>query len=212
MLKAHKRTLILTSILTILPILVGVYYWDLLPDPMATHFGALGEANGYSSKAFAVFGLPLFLLAMLHLLALVTAKDPKRQNISSKLFRLVLWIIPFVSLVAYVSIYSFNLGYDLDIIRMMEILMGVLFLVIGNYLPKTRQSYTLGIRIPWTLSSEENWNRTHRFAGFLWVMAGIVVILLSIANVLSARWFTIIFFAIALVPCLYSFAIYEKGK
>ena len=64
MLKANKKTLIIASIITVLPILIGIMLWNRLPDPMATHFGMDNEADGFSSKAFAVFGIPLCLLAL----------------------------------------------------------------------------------------------------------------------------------------------------
>ena len=110
MLKANKKALIITSIVTILPVLIGIIYWDRLPDVMATHFGINNEADGFSSKAFAVFGLPAVLLAMLWLGALVISHDPKRQNISPKMFSLGLWIAPVVSLVVAATMYPVNLA------------------------------------------------------------------------------------------------------
>ena len=87
MLKANRKTLIITSIVTILPMLIGIIYWNRLPDVMATHFGFNNEANGFSSKAFAVFGLPVILLAVLLVGAFITSHDPKKQNISAKIDR-----------------------------------------------------------------------------------------------------------------------------
>ena len=186
MLKSNKKTLMITSIVTVLPILVGVFFWDRLPDVMATHFGADNDANGFSSKAFAVFGIPLFCLAMLLIAAFITARDPRKQNISPKVFTMLLWIVPICSLIGAAAIYPYNLGHKVDITFFMELLMGVLFIVIGNYLPKSRQNYTVGIKIPWTLATEENWNRTHRFAGYLWIVGGIIMIIIGLTQIVSA--------------------------
>ena len=142
MLKENKRTLIITSIVTILPILIGVFLWNRLPDVMATHFGINNEANGFSSKVFAVFGLPLLLLALEWFGALVTSHDPKKQNISPKMFSFVLWIIPAVSLFCAAMIYPYNLGYPINTTFIGELLMGLILIVVGNYLPKARQNYT----------------------------------------------------------------------
>lgn len=90
MMKANKKSLIIASIVTILPVFIGIILWNRLPDVMATHFGTNNEADGYSSKAFAVFGLPVILLAVLWVCALVTSHDPKRQNISPKMFSLAI--------------------------------------------------------------------------------------------------------------------------
>ncbi len=210
MLKENRKTLIIASILTILPVLIGIIYWNRLPDVMATHFGMNNEANGFSSKVFAVFGLPAFLLAVLWIGTFVTSHDPKRQNISSKMFSLGLWIAPVISLVAAATIYPINLGYELDITLFAELLLGLMFIIIGNYLPKTRQNYTIGIKIPWTLANEENWNRTHRLAGYLWMICGILMILICLIRFVSAQWLVGIFLIMVLVPCIYSFWLHAK--
>ena len=210
MMKANKKTLIITSIVTILPVLIGIICWNRLPEVMATHFGFNNEANGFSSKAFAVFGLPLVLLAVLWVGAFVTAHDPKRQNISPKMFSLMLWIVPVISLVGAATIYPVNLGYDLDITFCGELLLGLMFIIIGNYLPKARQNYTIGIKIPWTLANEENWNRTHRLAGYLWMICGILMIIISLTRVVPAEWLIGIFLIMVLLPCIYSFWLHAK--
>ena len=210
MLKDNKKTLIITSILTILPILIGVYFWNRLPDVMATHFGANNEANGFTSKAFAVFGLPLILLAAEWFGALVTSHDPKKQNISPKMFAFVLWIVPVVSLIGAATIYPYNLGYQIDITFIAELLLGVIFIVVGNYLPKARQNYTIGIKIPWTLANEENWNRTHRLAGYLWVIGGILMVIAALTGIAKTQWMIAVFLALAIVPFVYSYWLHVK--
>ena len=111
MLEEKKRTLIIASVITILPIIIGIFLWNSLPDVMATHFGADNEGNGFSSKAFAVIGIPMLLLAVEWIGALVTAHDPRKQNISPKMFSIMLWIVPVISIVATATMYSYNLGY-----------------------------------------------------------------------------------------------------
>ena len=210
MMKANKKTLIITSIVTILPVLIGIICWNRLPEVMATHFGFNNEANGFSSKAFAVFGLPLILLAVLWVGAFVTAHDPKRQNISPKMFSLMLWIAPVISLVAAATIYPVNLGYEPDIAFFSELLLGLMFIIIWNYLPKARQNYTIGIKITWTLANEKNWNRTHRLAGYLWMICGILMILISLTRFVPAEWLIGIFLIMVLVPCIYSFWLHAE--
>ena len=210
MLKEHKRTLIITSVVTVLPVLIGVFFWNRLPDVMATHFGANNKADGYSSKVLAVFGLPLILVALEWFGALVMSHDPKKQNISPKLFAFALWIIPAVSLFAAATIYPYNLGYQMDITFFAELLIGVVFIVVGNYLPKARQNYTIGIKIPWTLANEENWNRTHRLAGYLWMIGGILMVIAALTGIVKAQWMLAIFFVLVLIPFGYSYWLYVK--
>ena len=210
MLKANKKTLIITSIVTILPVLIGIICWNRLPDVMATHFGMNNEANGFSSKAFAVFGIPVILLAVLWFGAIVTSRDPKRQNISPKMFSLTVWIAPVTSLVVAAILYPVNLGYELDITFFSELLFGVMFIIIGTYLPKARQNYTIGIRVPWTLANEENWNRTHRLAGSLWIICGILMIIICLTRSASVQWLVGILLITVLVPCIYSYWLHAK--
>ena len=210
MLKANRKTLILASIVTILPMLIGIICWNRLPDVMATHFGMNNEANGYSSKSFAVFGIPLVLLAILWLGAFATAHDPKKQNISPRMFSLVLWSVPVISLVVAAMVYPANLGYQLDISFFSGLFLGLLFIIIGNYLPKVRQNNTIGIKIPWTLANEENWNRTHRLAGFLWMFCGILMIILSLTRFVPLGWLIGLVPVMVLLPCLYSCWLHAK--
>ena len=210
MLKTNRKTLIITSIVTILPVLIGIICWNRLPDVTATHFGMNNEANGFSSKAFSVFGIPAILLAVLWFGAIVTSRDPKRQNISPKMFSLTVWIAPVTSLVVAAILYPVNLGYELDITFFVELLFGVLFIIIGTYLPKARQNYTIGIRVPWTLANEENWNRTHRLAGYLWMICGILMVLIGLTRFVPAEWLVGIFLIMTLVPCIYSFWLHAK--
>ena len=206
----NKRTLILTSLICLIPILVGAAVYSRLPETMATHWNFQGEADGWSSRPVAVFALPGILLAVNLLLPLALKADPKHENMSPALKAVVFWTIPVLSLVCSGATIAAGLGYHLSIERIVPALMGVLFVLIGNYLPKTKQSCTLGIRLPWTLASEENWNRTHRLGGFLWVIGGLYFIVMSFFPWnLSA--FLIPILLMALVPTVYSYLLYRRG-
>jgi len=94
MMKKNKTQIIVSSIVTILPMVAGLFMWNILPDRMTTHWGMSGEADGFGSKAFAVFGLPLIMLAVQWICILATMLDPKNKEQSSKVVGMVLWIIP----------------------------------------------------------------------------------------------------------------------
>ncbi|MGN0773274.1 MAG: SdpI family protein [Candidatus Ventricola sp.] len=175
--REHRMLLVLTSAIILLQMLVGVLLWDRLPDPMATHFNFQNEPDGWSSKPFAVFGMPLVLLG-LHLMCLLLscASNIQMQNISSRVKILMLLIIPAASLLATVLCYGYALGAPFAIDRIVWVFVGVVFALVGNYLPKMRRSTIAGIRLPWTLADEEIWNRTHRFAAPVWVLCGLLLI------------------------------------
>lgn len=208
MIKKNLKTLILTSVITLLPILAGLFLWDKLPDEMATHFNAQGIADGFSSKAFSVFGLPVFLLAVHWLCTVITSADPKKQNISEKTLKLVLWICPAISILISGIIYASALEVEINIGVIMSVFFGILFIAIGNYLPKCKQNYTMGIKIPWTLNSEDNWNYTHRLAGKIWVIGGIIILLTAF---LKQYWiFLAITVIMVIIPVVCSYVYHKK--
>ena len=209
MIKKNLNILIITSIVILLPVLAGVVLWDTLPEQILTHWNAAGEIDGWSSKAFAIFGLPLMMLAMHWLCVLGAATDPKKANHSDKLIHLVLWIIPIISVVLFALTYVAALGTEVRMEMVMPLLVGFVLTVVGNYLPKCKQSYTIGIKIPWTLHSEENWNRTHRFAGRLWLVCGLGIMLTAFVG---GFWlFLPIVLVMVLAPTVYSYLLHRKG-
>lgn len=207
--KPYRSKLILTSLVLLLPLFGGLLLWDQLPDIIATHFNADNVPDGWSSKAFTVFAIPLFLLAV-HLVCLfATLHDPKKWNIGRKLLSILFWMIPAVSCIVLFIIYGNALGLHLNPGLIVNLMMGAVFLVIGNYLSKTHQNYTVGIKLPWTLNSTENWNRTHRLASNCF-MAGGLAFLIN-AYLLSISLLLVVCQLCVLIPTIYSFFLYKKG-
>ena len=204
--------LIMTSCIILLQTVVGMALWDRLPDPIATHFDFQNQPNGYSSKAFTVFGMPLILLA-LHWVCITLSCSPNHmmKNYHGKLRYVLLLIIPATSLLMTVLCYGYALGAPFDIGRIVWVFVGLIFAVTGNYLPKIRQNRTTGIKLPWTLRDEENWNRTHRFAAPIWMVGGILMIVMGMIGGNPCVALAVVF-AIVLLPTAYSFALHQKKK
>lgn len=209
MLRRYRAHLIASSAIILLPMLAGAILWNRLPEQVPIHFNLAGEADNTASRAFAVFALPLFMLAVQWLCILLSANDPKRLNISPKMMRLVLWICPVIGLLASALTYASALGTHIDLRTIMPLFFGLLFVIIGNYLPKCRQNYTMGIKLPWTLHDEENWNRTHRFAGYVWTVGGVLIAAGSLAGLQVALFFVCIALFVAL-PMIYSYVLFLK--
>lgn len=207
MLKKNLKTLIVTSIVTLLPILVGLLLWDKLPEQMPFHWGPSGEVDGWTSKQMAVLLMPFILVAIEWFCAWAANLDPKANNIANKSLKLILWFIPVLSIFINGIVYLSALGHDVSVEVIMPAFMGVIFMIIGNYLPKCKQSYTLGIKLPWTLHDEENWNRTHRFAGKLWFIGGLLMICTSFLGSFVA--FGIITALMILIPTVYSYKLFK---
>ena len=209
MIKKNLKVLIITSIIILLPMLAGLILWNQLPEQVPFHWNAAGEIDGWASKAVAVFVPSAAMLALQWLCVLVTSTDPKKQNHPEKVKVLVLWLIPLITVFISALMYVSALGGSVRVEMLMPILLGLLFVAIGNYMPKCKQNYTIGIKIPWTLASEENWNRTHRLAGWVWVGGGVVMLL---SGFLGIFWLTLVPTIIMVaVPFIYSYILHKKG-
>ena len=203
--KINKKLILFTSILILLPSLVGCVFWNQLPEEIPTHFNLLGQADGYNHKMSAIFGLPTLMLLMHWLLLFIMIKDPKSSNISSKIQLLIYWTIPFVSCLLMISIFGEFLGYSMMSGLLAQIFMGVVMIVIGNYLPKTHRNYIIGIRLPWTLENDENWRKTHRLAGKIWVLGGLLLFLNSFVQLYVYWVFFLTLFFVVIIPSVYSY-------
>lgn len=212
MIRKNLKRLLLTSVVILLPILAGIILWNKLPDRVPIHFGPTGEADDFASRPVAVFVMPFVLLALHWLCMLGTAADPKHKNIDGKPLGLVLWICPLISLLVNGVVYTTALDIAFNVLMVFGLFFGCLFVVIGNYMPKCRQSYTLGIKLPWTLNDEDNWNRTHRFAGRLWIAGGLAMIATAFFGNAFAYIFLGIILLMVIIPTVYSYRLYKKTK
>lgn len=210
--KEHKGKLVLTSLLVLLPLVAGLLLWNRLPEQLPMHWNAAGQVDGWGSRLTVVCLLPLFLLLIHWVCVVACFIDPKNKGQNRKALGLVLWICPAVSLLAGFMSFSAALGMGLRIEKLVLIFLGILFIIIGNYLPKCKQNYTIGIRVMWTLDDEENWTATHRFASRLWVGCGVVILLLAFLPWAAAGlWISLGLVLVAsLASVLYSYIFYRK--
>lgn len=199
---------IISCLVSLIPMFVGLILWDKLPEQMATSFGFDGTVNGYSSRLFAVVGLPMILVCVNVFFIIATMADPRRKNISDMVLALVLSIIPACSLFGGVIMYQEHLGYSISAQILAPLFLGIMFVVLGSILPKCKQNYTVGIKLPWTLNSEKNWDKTHAFGGRVWTIGGIVMIVLGLLGFEIAAFATI--FILVLIPTVYSYVYYRR--
>ena len=212
MLKKYKKTLILTTILLLLPMVVGLLLWNRLPEQVPIHWNIEGEVDGWGSRAMLVFFLPLFMIAIQWICIFATAADPKNKQQADKPIRLVLWLVPVISLITHGATYAAALGLTVEIQQMMLPMLGIVFILIGNYLPKCRRNYTIGIKIPWTLHDDENWTKTHRLAGILWTVGGVLILPTAfLPTKYSFVVFMVIVLTMTLIPMVYSYLFYRKN-
>ena len=209
--KHTKLNIILSCIILVAPMIFGMIVWNKLPESMPIHWGVHGEVNGWSSKPFAVFVLPLLILAIHGVCIFASRKDFRNKKQSPKVMGLVLWICPLLSLLANSLTYAVALGKEINVLFVVSLTMGALFVLIGNYLPKCQQNLIVGIRIIWTLKNEANWNATHRFAGKAWVIGGLLLMASSLLPYSILPWAMIALLVVFIgLPVLYSYRFHKK--
>lgn len=211
--KQTKLNIILSCIVLLSPMIFGMIVWNKLPESMPIHWGVNGEADRWSSKPFAVFVLPLLILAIHGICIFASRKDFRDKKQSPKVMGLVLWICPLLSVMANSLTYAISLGKEINVLFVVSLTMGTLFVLIGNYLPKCQQNRTVGIRIIWTLKNEANWNATHRFAGKVWVIGGLLLMASSLLPYSILPWAMIALLVVFIsLPMLYSYRFYRKER
>ncbi len=211
MIKQNKGKLLLSSLLILLPMLFGFCVRDSLPDQIATHWGLDGKPDGFSSPLTAILTLPLFLLLLHWIGILITFRDNRKNEQNKKILSMVFWIIPVISLSANGFMYAVALGKGWNVGTILSLLIGVTFILIGNYLPKCRQNRTIGIKIHWTLANEENWNATHRISGKVYVIIGVLCLAAAFLPGERIPWISLaLILPAVLIPVLYSYIYYKK--
>ncbi len=208
------KTLIITSVICLLPIVLGVLLYDRLPALIPVHFNFAGDPDSWGPKVLVVVGLPVF-LCLLNILCNVSTRKYGGEN-QSMLVKFCRWLCAIISIVIVPVILFKALGADIPIQSIAPVLVGIVFIIIGNYSPKTKLNPVVGVRIKWTLESEENWRRTHRFAGYLWMIGGFVMIVNAflVYFYLSYLWVAVFFgviIAMIAAPIIYSYYLHRKG-
>jgi len=200
-------TLLITTVICLIPVIFGLLVFDELPPQIPIHFDAAGNPDNFLSKTLAVFGLPLFMAAINLYAHFRMNNEPKIDHPSSTLRQATKWAAPVVSVIFVPVSLVIAMGAKIPVVMLGTALAGIAIVISGNYLPKNRQNYTLGVKLPWTLHSETNWNKTNRFAGFVWVIGGMIVI----ANAFLSNWWVTLAVIALLVflPFLYSYLVYK---
>jgi uncharacterized membrane protein len=182
-----------------------------LPDPMPTHWNAAGEVDGYSSKAVGaaiIAAIPVFSFVIFKLIPVISPRGFRTESFTGTLNIIMTATVVF-GCVLGVGLIRASLDASVNIGSFVYVAVGLLFVVMGNFLGKVRKNFFLGIRTPWTLASDEVWAKTHRLGGWCFVIAGVLMAIMGVVAP-TATWFIGIVIALALVPVVYSFFAYRK--
>ncbi len=209
-----KLTAILVMLLIAAAAVAGALLWNQLPDPMAAHWNAKDDVDGYLPKFWGAWMMPLVTLGMFGLFLLLPVIDPLKANIAKFRGAFNLFILLIAAFMLYVHglTLAWNLGYrNFRMSGAMLPFLGVLFIFIGYLLRQAKRNWFIGIRTPWTLSSDSVWDKTHRLGSALFMLSGAIAILGSFIGGELAFWlFFIPLIGSALFLVIYSYVLYQR--
>ncbi len=166
------KTFILTSVVCLLPIILGFALWDKLPEEIPQQYGWNDQVNWTLPKFWGIITMPL-VIAVINVIYLLAFRLTK-QKFSPRVEVIMSWIIPVLSVVLGSVMLLKPIGFDIDLFCIVGFVLSILFIVIGNYLPKTEPNPVVGTRAPWINNNPEVWNKTQRVSGIVLVIIGII--------------------------------------
>lgn len=209
------KTEIIPLTIIVAGFLTSALSFNKLPQQVISHWNFLGNPDGWMNKTTHSIIFPLILLALYLLLLFVPSMDPRKErykefsNVYNGFRSLISLVLYLVFLIATLV----NLGYEINVGKVIPLIIGLLMIVIGNYMGKIKKNWFVGIRTPWTLSSENVWNKTHRLGGWMFVAFGMSLIITPYLKPMLALSVFVIGVCLAtLVPIAYSYVLYKREK
>ena len=199
-------------LIPLLSLLIAAMAYPQLPEQIPIHFDFSGTPDNYSGKLF-IFVTPALSLLLTAMAELMPKADPKKESYEKfpKAYQMIHVLTNLLLLGTNMLIIAISLGYDIDAGTFVMMAVGILFITIGNYMPKFKQSFFCGIKTPWALADEENWYKTHRMSGRLWMIGGFVFLIVPFLNdALMPIVLGLNFIVLILLPYLYSYWIFRK--
>lgn len=202
----------IVGVLVVLSALAGVVLYGALPEQIATHFGVSGEANGFTPKLFALILTPLLMTVLSIVLFFIPRIDPLQKNIEQFRSQYNLLVVLIISFLAYLHglIIVWNLGYEFNMSKVVVPSIGVLLMGVGYSIRQAKRNWFVGIRTPWTLSSDAVWEKTHILASELFIISGTIALIAIFAP--QYAWVFLIFplLGTLVVTVIYSYIIYTQ--
>jgi len=209
-----KLTTIIVLTMIILAVAAGLLLWNQLPDPMASHWNVNDEVDGYMPKFWGVFLMPLVSLGLFLLFLIIPNIDPNKANIAEFRESFNLFIVLFVVFMLYVHglTLAWSLGYTgFRLSTMLLPAMGLLFIFIGFMLRRAKRNFFIGIRTPWTLSSDTVWEKTHRLGAVLFMASGVLAFIGGFFGGMTAFWMLFVpLIGSTLFLVVYSYVQYQR--
>ncbi len=174
--KIDWKMLGLTLVVCCLPILFGIAFYARLPEKMAIHFKIDNAPDGFASKNFALFGIPLFMMAMQLFCCILSDVKQTKEERSPKFIVVIKWLIPILSVMTSILTIEISLGSAVEVRTIVCAVLGILFMVIGNYMPKVSYENVKGMMHPMP-KNEEIFGKFMRLQGYTFVLVGLLLVI-----------------------------------
>ncbi len=202
--KIDWKILIITSLICLIPIIFGVILYDQLPEQMAVHFGVNNEPNSFAPKEFALFGIPL-LMFILQVFCCISSDFMEEKKQNKKYITIYKWIIPIIEMVVYLTMLAYGAGIELDMRMIVCITLGIVFTLIGNYMPKTELN-----KLQMNYIRADFWKKVKRPAGYFFVIIGLAFIISAFLNSIVSLILLGIIIVTAILISIYSIYLFYK--
>jgi len=211
--KINKISVIFPIILIIVSFLIAIYFYPFLPDQVATHWGSNNQVNGYSSKAFGLFFMPVLSVFLFFLFISLPKIDPYKKNFDQfkKYFQNFINLIFVFFFYVYLITILWNLGFNFNMIQILSPAFAALFYYAGVLTSHAKQNWFVGIRTPWTMSNELVWDKTHKIGGKLFKLTGLISLLSLILPDLSVFFILVPILFTTVFVFIYSYIEYKKS-
>lgn len=170
------KILIITSMVCLLPIVLGIIFYQQLPEQMPVHFNINNEADNYASKNFALFGIPIILTALQIFCCVITDWKENKETQRPRFITIIKWFIPILSVVVSTILIEIPLGSTVDVRKSICFVLGILFILIGNYSPKMSYEMAKGKFHPMP-KDEKMYRKMVRMLGYTFVISGIALLI-----------------------------------
>ena len=207
-----RKSEILIVGIALLSFAIGVYYYPQMPEQMASHWNAAGQVDDYLSKFWGLFLIPITLVGLALLFMAVPRVDPLRENIEK--FRkyydgfVILFMIFMICVYLATILWSIEIRISINVF--LPIAAGIMFIGAGILVENTKQNWFVGIRTPWTMSSESVWDKTHRMGGKLFKIAGVISIVGILFQSYAVYFVLVPAILVAVYTVVYSYVEYKK--
>ena len=209
-----RTTTILVLLMILIAVAAGLLLWNQLPDQMASHWNANDEVDGYMPKFWGVFLMPLITLGIFLLFLVIPIIDPNKANIAAFRESFNLFIVLFVVFMLYVHglTLAWSLGYTgFRLSTALLPAMGLLFIFIGFMLRRAKRNFFIGIRTPWTLSSDTVWEKTHQLGAILFMASGALAFIGGLFGGMTAFWLLFVpLIGSVIFLLVYSYVLYQR--